>query len=127
MREIMLESRTIMTANEKQNFIRWKARQNQSDPEGTKILWSRHGIAKLIIEGWSRVEVENALQYCSIIEDYPTLHRPLPDCLVLGWLMPGNPFHAVVAVDESNDCLFIVTVYKPLLEEWEDDWQTRKK
>ena len=48
-------------------------------------------------------------------------------CLVLGWLATGEPFHAVIAVDEVNDRLFVVTVYKPSPEEWEDDWQTRKK
>jgi hypothetical protein len=61
-----------------------------------------------------------------LIEDYPAAHRALPDCLVLGWLRGNDPFHAVVAVDERNDSLFMVTVYKPSPEEWEDDWKTRK-
>jgi hypothetical protein len=49
---------------DKQDFIREKARQNADDPEGSKILWSRHAI--------------------------------------------------------------IGTVYKSNLEEWENDWRTRK-
>ncbi len=115
-----------MNTEDKQGFIRWKARQNQSEPEGIKILWSRHGIAELVNEGWTRVSIEEALQNGKVIEDYPTMHRPLPDCLVLGWLATGEPFHAVIAIDEANDRLFIVTVYKPSPKEWKDDWQTRK-
>lgn len=116
----------MMNAEDKQHFIRWKARQNQFDLEGAKIRWSRHGITELVNEGWSRSLVEDALQNSEVIEDYPTLHRPLPDCLVLSWLDTREPLHAVVAIDEVNDCLFIVTVYKPLPKEWKNDWRTRK-
>jgi len=116
-----------MTPSEKQSFIRLKARQNQLRMEGDKILWSRHGITELLNEGWNRRAVEEAFKDAEVIEDYPALHRPLPDCLTLAWLTSGEPLHAVVAMDEANDRLFIVTVYKPSLEEWEDDWQTRRK
>jgi hypothetical protein len=116
-----------MDAQGKQDFIRWKAQQNQADSEGEKIRWSRHGITELVNEGWNRAMVEEGLQLSEVIEDYPTLHRPLPDCLVLGWLPCGEPFHAVIAVDEINDRLFVVTVYKPSPEEWEHDWRTRKR
>ena len=116
-----------MNTEAKQDFIRRKAHQNQADPEGAKILWSRHGIAELVTEGWRRVLVEEGLQGSEVIEDCPTLHRPLPDCLVLGWLATREPFHAVIAIDEHDDRLFVVTVYKPSSEEWEDDWQTRKE
>ena len=110
----------------KQDFIREKARQNAADLEGAKILWSRHAIVELANENWTREAVEKSLVDAELIEDYPTQHRPLPDCLVLGQLNPGEPLHAVVAVDEANDRLFIVTVYKPNPEEWENDWRTRK-
>jgi len=116
-----------MSTEAKQDFIRWKAHQNRADPAGAKILWSRHGIAELVREGWNRALVEAGLQDSKVIEDYPTLHRQLPDCLVLGWLATGEPFHAVIAIDEVKDRLFVVTVYKPSPEEWEDDWRTRKK
>jgi len=116
-----------MDTGAKQDFISWKAHQNRADPEGAKILWSRHSIAELVREGWSRAMVEEGLSDSEVIEDYPTLHRPLPDCLVVGWLATGEPFHAVIALDEVNDRLFVVTVYKPSPEEWKDDWRTRKK
>ena len=64
---------------------------------------------------------------CEVIEDYPTLHRPLQDCLALGRLRNSIHFHVVVAVDRPNDRLFIITVYKPDEQEWENDWRTRKR
>ena len=116
-----------MTAVDKERFIHRVAYQNRSDPDGSKIRWSRHGIAELVNEDWSRKGVETALECAEVIEDYPTIHRPLPDCLVLGQLTTGEPLHAVIAIDEVNDRLFVVTVYRPSLEEWTDDWRTRRK
>ena len=116
-----------MAMSSKQTSIWRIAYENQSDSGGQKILWSRHGIAELVNEGWTRAELERGLLACEIIEDYQTLTRPLPDCLVLGLLAHGVIFHAVVAIDAPNDRLFIVTVYWPSEEEWENDWRTRKR
>jgi hypothetical protein len=115
-----------MPSEHKQAFIRQKAHENQLTPEGDKILWSHHGIRELVNVGWTRAPVEVALQNCEVIEDYPTLHRLLPDCLVLSRLATGEPLHAVIAIDEANDRVFVVTVYEPSLEEWKDGWRTRK-
>jgi hypothetical protein len=111
---------------EKQRFIRQKARENRDDPEGAKIFWSRHAIVEMINDKLTRTEVERALEQGQIIEDYPAGHRPLPDCLVLASLAGTHPLHAVVAVDEVQDRILIVTVYLPSKEEWQDDWQPRK-
>jgi len=61
------------------------------------------------------------------VGDYLTAHRLLPDCLVLGWLATDEPLHAAIAIDEVTGRLFVVTVYEPSPEEWEDDWRTRKR
>ena len=110
----------------KEEFIRHIAAENQDSDLGRKILWSRHATVRLADYGLSRPQVEAALIHCVVIEDYPSVHRPLPDCLVLGYLSSGDPFHAVVALDIANDRLFMITVYIPTSERWKDDWQTRK-
>ena len=115
-----------MDSKEKQAFIQRVAQQNRSTLDRDKILWSRHGVTELIVEGWQRSQVEDALIKCTVIEDYPALHRPLPDCLVLGYLASHEPVHVVVGIDEDSDRLFVITVYKPSFEEWQDDWKTRK-
>jgi hypothetical protein len=111
----------------KQTFIRRKARENRSDPTGSGILWTRHAIAELANEGWVRRAVEHGLVTSQVIEDYPVVHRPLPDCLALSQLTSGEPFHAVLAIDITRDVLVVVTVYRPSLEEWDNDWKTRRR
>ncbi|MCO6453131.1 MAG: DUF4258 domain-containing protein [Caldilineales bacterium] len=112
---------------DKQSFIRRISAENEHDPTGSLILWSRHAVAELVNEGWQRRAVEVGLSSCEVIEDYPSKHRPLPDCLVFSTLSSGEPFHAVVALDEDNARLLIVTIYHPSREEWENDWKTRRK
>jgi hypothetical protein len=72
----------------------------------------RYGRASLAIPAWP--------------PDHHPLHRPLPDCLVLTWLVANVPVHAVIALDPDRDRILMVTVYQPSEEEWEDDWKTRK-
>ena len=71
-------------------------------------------------------DVEMALERADVIEDYSHRHRFLPDCLTLAYDRSGQPIHCVVALNEPNDYILIVTVYSPSVEEWEDDWRTRK-
>ena len=111
---------------EKQTFIRRKARENIEISDGTRVFWSRHAIAEMIQDHLTRPDVEKALADCEVIEDYPPKHRPLPDCLVLGQLQRTQPIHAVIAIDEAHDRIFVVTVYRPSPERWEHDWRTRK-
>ena len=111
---------------EKQTFIRRKARENSEVFDGTQVYWSRHAIIEMLQDRLTRLEVEKALEDCEAIEDYPPKHRFLADCLVLGQLQSLQPIHAVIAIDEARDRIFVVTVYRPSPERWEDDWQTRK-
>jgi len=37
-----------------------------------------------------------------------------------------RPLHAVVAIDEQNERIFVVTVYVPSKERWSYDWRIRK-
>jgi Domain of unknown function (DUF4258) len=111
---------------DKQTFIRRKARENRESADGTQVYWSRHAITELVQDQLTRSEVETALQDGEVIEDYPATHRPLPDCLVLGYLPSTHPIHAVVAIDQAQDRIFVVTVYRPSAERWADDWRTRK-
>lgn len=116
-----------MERQAKQEIIRRFARQISAQPARDLILWSRHAVSELLNEGWRRSDVEVGLADCEIIEDYETLTRPLPDCLVIGVIGQTETFHAVVAVDELNERLLIVTVYQPAESEWNDDWRTRKR
>ena len=108
-----------MDTQSKESFIREKALQRQ-------VQWSRHALGKLATETISVEDVEAALQHAEIIEDYPHLHRYLPDCLVLTHVAPIGPVHCVVAINQSADYVLMVTVYRPSDKEWNDDARTRK-
>jgi hypothetical protein len=104
---------------DKQRFIRQKPRER-------RVRWSTHGLKELASETLSVKDVEVALEQAKVIENYPHLRRFLPDCLVLAFDALGQPIHVVVALSESHDYVLIVTVYRPSVEEWEDDWRTRR-
>lgn len=108
-----------MTTREKESFIREHARSR-------KIKWSSHALAEITPEDLSVDVVESALENAIVIEDYPHAHRFLPDCLVLAFVSPQEPIHVVVALNELQDYILIVTVYRPNQEEWQDGWRTRK-
>lgn len=114
-----------MYPEKKEQFIKQKANEHVPIVD-EKIYWSLHAVKKLRVERLRKAEVENSLKECIIIADYPAEGRPLPDCLVLGFIGPG-PVHSVVAIDRDFDRILIVTVYRPSAERWEDDWKTRKK
>jgi len=111
--------KVAMDPQAKQAFIRRKAAQR-------RIEWSRHALGKLATEPISVMDVEVALQLAEIIEDYPHLHRHLPDCLVLAHDATGAPVHCVVAINQSADTILIVTIYRPSGKEWNDDRRKRK-
>jgi hypothetical protein len=108
-----------MDAWAKRSFIRQKAAER-------KVKWTRHALNALVPEPFSVHDVEAALQQAQVIEDYPHIHRHLPDCLVLAFAFLDKPIHCVVAVNEMHDYILIITVYQPTEQEWEDDWRTRK-
>jgi len=114
-----------MTREEKQRFIHEKSHEHDV-PVNEKILWSLHAVKKLRVEGLKKRHVEESLKACDLVEDYQTEGRPLPDCLVLGFI-GDEPVHIVVAIDADFDRILLVTVYRPLTERWEDGWKTRKR
>lgn len=113
-----------MTVQEKELFIKQKTQEQQPD-RNDKIMWSLHGLRKLRLERLRKEDVENSLRHCIIIEDYPMEGRPLPGALVLGFA-GKEPVHVVLAIDKALDRLFVITVYRPSIERWEDDWKQRK-
>lgn len=108
-----------MDRHAKQTFIRQKAAQR-------RVEWSRHALGKLAAEPITVEDVEVALQRAEVIEDYPHLHRYLPDCLVLAHVAAIGAIHCVVGINETADKVLVVTVYRPSDKEWNSDARTRK-
>lgn len=113
-----------MLPKEKENFIRETAKEHIPETN-EKISWSLHAVKKLRVEGLKKRGVEDSLKECIIVEDYTMEGRPLPGCLVLGFI-GSVPVHSAIAIDRDFDRIFVITVYRPSLERWENDWKTRK-
>ena len=59
-----------------------------------------------------------------IIEEYPQ-DKYLPSYLVFSEY-EGSKFHVLIAVDEQEDNVRMITAYYPNLLEWEEDLKTRR-
>jgi len=62
-------------------------------------------------------DVKNAVVRCQIIEEYPE-DRPLPGFLLLGYTRGTEPLHVVVALDNEDNMIWIITLYRPEPGEW---------
>jgi hypothetical protein len=90
-----------------------------------KIAFKRHSILRMRQRRITANEVQRALLTGRIIEDYPS-DRPLPSGLLLGYTETGRAVHAVVAIDEEEPMLWLITVYEPSLTDWEEGFERRR-
>lgn len=89
-----------------------------------KIEWKKHALKRLIERGISNQEVLDAIGAGEIIETYND-DKPFPSHLILG--CSGNkPLHVVLASDECEEIIFIITMYVPSPAEWHSDWKRRR-
>ncbi|MEW6326666.1 MAG: DUF4258 domain-containing protein [Thermodesulfobacteriota bacterium] len=91
-----------------------------------KLAFKKHTVLRMRQRRITADEVKEALQGCKIIECYPQ-DRPLPSGLVLGYTENNRAVHAVVAVSETEEMLWIITVYEPTILEWEEGFEKRRK
>jgi len=71
-------------------------------------------------------EIKDALLNGEIIEEYEK-NLPLPSYLILGATTNSKLLHIVVAIDMAIKILWIITVYVPSLDRWEEGFRTRRK
>lgn len=89
------------------------------------IEWQRHALERVMERGIQREAVKEVLLNGEIIEDYPD-DKPYPSALFLGWVK-DQPLHVVVALDFLTGWSFVITAYKPDLENFESDYRTRRR
>jgi hypothetical protein len=73
----------------------------------------------------SEGEIVHTIKYGAIIKEYPD-DTPFPSILLLCWY-GIRPLHVVIAIDNVEKILFIVTTYEPNSDEWEDNFRRRKQ
>jgi len=88
------------------------------------VRHSLHALKEEMREGLTAQEVEDALlKGFELVEDYPNDPRG-HSCLIL-IRIKDKPVHIVCAPHE--EALIIVTVYVPSIEDWKQNFRTRRK
>lgn len=89
------------------------------------IIFKKHALTRMLERGISSDDIKVILENFVIVAEYYD-DKPFPSYLVLGF-KKNQPLHAVVSYDSGFDVLFIITVYEPSNELWENDFKIRRK
>lgn len=91
-----------------------------------KIAYRLHASERMFAREISDKDVEYLLRHGEIIERYDDDY-PLPSLLINGCTPKKRPLHLVVAVNETEKQLIIVTVYEPNPIIWLNNFSRRKQ
>ena len=88
----------------------------------SQFVWRKHALERMMERAITRDEVIHCAYNGEIIESYPDDY-PYASCLVFE--LRTEPLHIVMAL--NNEECYIITAYRPNLNEFENDFKTRKK
>ena len=71
-------------------------------------------------------EITEALSECEIIREY-TEDKPLVSYLTLGFTNKNRPLHIVIALDENEKYIWVISVYEPNKSNWDETFTKRLK
>jgi hypothetical protein len=87
------------------------------------VLWRYHAQQKKDIFNLTESAILEIVENSEIIETYPDDTRG-SSFLILGF-HSNKPYHLVLSV--KSDIVFVITIYEPNLDKFENDYKTRKK
>jgi len=88
------------------------------------IEWSVHALRNMLERSISREAVLHIVECGEMIESYDD-DSPYPSALFMGY-WKDKPLHSVIAYDDKNGIVFIITAYEPDGKHFEPDWRTRR-
>ena len=89
------------------------------------VHFTRYAFERLFARAVPPDSVVRILREGEVIGSYPD-DLPYPSVLMLGF-EPKDPLHIVVARDPKTGVCYVITVYRPDPELWNDDFRTRRK
>lgn len=89
-----------------------------------KYIFRRHALERMAERNISRVDVESVVEGGEVIREYAD-DTPYPSRLMLGW-RDDRPLHVVAADDDTTNETYIITVYEPDPDVWEEDFRSKK-
>ena len=93
--------------------------------EKDRIAFKKHSAIRMREREIYADEVKEVLMHGEIIEEYWD-DRPFPSCLVFGLTEKQKPVHIVIAINSDDQIIYVITVYSPSKEEWENGSMRRK-
>ena len=89
-----------------------------------KLFWTYHVNMRMKSRLIPRKMILDSVQYHKIIAAYPK-DKYLPSYLVLSKYQ-DRVLHILFSVDTIEDNVRIITAYQPSLDEWDEDFETRR-
>ena len=89
-----------------------------------RIQWLYHALVRAGERGITHAHARQVIRDGRIVEQNP-LAKPLPKCLMMAEISPGQPLYVSLAYDAADDFLYVITVHWYDPGKWEDPW-TRK-
>lgn len=93
-------------------------------PKRPRIIYRTHAVQRMWQRNITPEEVVCTLENGETIEEYPD-DSPYPSKLLLGWTK-GRPLHLVVADNQCDNTLVVITVYQPDLQNWQTGFRKRR-
>ena len=93
--------------------------------EKDRIAFKKHSAIRMRERDIYADEVKYIMLNGEIIEEYPE-DKPFPSCLIFGFTKKQKPIHIVISIDSDDQIIWVITVYSPSKEEWEDGFRRRK-
>lgn len=87
-------------------------------------IFRRHAVERMAARNITRDDVEFVVRDGEVIREYAD-DTPYPSRLILGW-SENRPLHVVAADDNAANEIYIITVYEPDSEIWDEDFRSRK-
>lgn len=88
------------------------------------VVFTEHVLDRIRQREVTKSDLLNVIKTGEIIEQYPDDY-PFPSCLILGLSENFSPLHIVCGFGKNK--VWVVTVYIPDEEQWEDDLKTRRR
>ena len=93
--------------------------------DSEELVFRVHAIHRMFEREISEEDVRDVLETGKTIEFYPD-DEPYPSRLVLGW-SATRPIHVVVADNQDQDEVIVITVYEPDPDLWGPGFSERRR
>ncbi len=90
------------------------------------ILFKKHALVRSIERSIKIDEIVEVLQNCQIIAIYAE-DKPLKSYLTFGFTKNKRPLHIVVALDETEKYIWVISAYEPDKKNWNETFTKRLK